>query len=203
MTDSFGRKIPVSDVTFRPAAKADCRVIAGLYSISSDGVAEYIWSRLAQPGEDLLDVGQRRYEQEDSVFSYRSCTLAERGGEVVGMLVAFPMHVEPSAAGDSTDPVLAPYRMLEDDNSYYVCGMAVLPEYRNCGIGTGFLQIAESHALQRGYGKLSLVVFEQNRGALRLYERTGYVEVARAAIVPHPLIRLTGDALLMVKSLVA
>jgi len=46
---------------------------------------------------------------------------------------------------------------------------------------------------------MSLVVFEQNRDALRLYQRHGYREVARESIVPHPLIRLTGDALLMVK----
>jgi len=42
------------------------------------------------------------------------------------------------------------------------------------------------------------VAFEENRGAVRLYRRLGYREIARAPIVPHPLIRSTGDALLMV-----
>jgi hypothetical protein len=31
----------------RPARKEDCAAIAALYSISSDGVADYIWTRLA------------------------------------------------------------------------------------------------------------------------------------------------------------
>ena len=49
--------------------------------------------------------------------------------------------------------------------------------------------------------KLSLVVFEENVGARKLYERLGYREVARATIVPHALIHYSGDALLMVKSI--
>jgi len=183
----------------RPAEKSNCAQIAALYRISSDGVADYIWTRLAEPGEDPLEVGRRRYAREDSVFSYRSCTVVEFGGEVVGMLVAFPMHVDPEAT--ETDPVLKPYAELEEDESYYICGMALFPEHRGRGIGSRLLGLAEEQAREQGFGKLSLIVFEQNEGALRLYRREGYLEVARAAVVPHPLIHFTGDALLMVKPL--
>jgi hypothetical protein len=62
----------------------ECRTVASLYSIASDGVANYIWTKLAQPGEDLLDVGQRRYEQEESAFSYRNCVVADLDGRVIG-----------------------------------------------------------------------------------------------------------------------
>jgi ribosomal protein S18 acetylase RimI-like enzyme len=60
---------------------------------------------------------------------------------------------------------------------------------------------AEKTAQVLGFAKLSLIVFEQNTGARRLYERYGYVEKRRHAVVPHPLIHYTGDALLMVKRL--
>ncbi|MEB3332481.1 MAG: GNAT family N-acetyltransferase [Synechococcaceae cyanobacterium] len=192
--------IPPTSTRFRPATKADCRTIAALYSISSDGVADYIWTRLAAPGEDILEVGRRRYEREDSAFSYRNCTLACRGEEVVGMLVAFPMQVDP-AAEPETDPVLAPYSRLEVDNSFYVCGVALLPPYRGQGIGTRLIRLAESQAAVRGSSRLSLIVFERNQGALRLYQRLGYREVDRTAIVAHPLIHFEGDALLMGKDL--
>ena len=187
------------DVILRPAEKSESRTIASLYSISSDGVADYIWTRLAQPGEDILDVGQRRYEREDSVFSYRNCTVVEIAGSIAGMLVAFPLQ----AGGDSveSDPVLVPYSRLEEDNSYYICGMAVFPEHRGRGIGHRLLDLAEKHARAQGFGKLSLIVFEQNEGAKRLYDRTGYRETAREPVVPHPLIHYTGDAILMVKLL--
>ncbi|NVK42943.1 MAG: GNAT family N-acetyltransferase [Oceanospirillaceae bacterium] len=184
---------------FRPARKSDCADIATLYAISSDGVANYVWTKLAADGEDILDVGRRRYENAQSLFSYRSCTLVELDGRVVGMLVAFPMHVDPAAT--ETDPVLAPYSKLEADNSYYICGMALFPEYRGRGIGTELLDLAERQARAQGLDKTSLIVFEQNEGAYRLYQRSGYREVDRAAVVPHPLIHYSGDAVLMVKTL--
>jgi ribosomal protein S18 acetylase RimI-like enzyme len=185
-------------VSLIPARKSDCRTIAALYRISSDGVVDYIWTKIAEPGEDILDIGQRRYEREEGVFSYRNCTVAVLDNEVIGMLVAFPMHVDEDAEKES-DPVLAPYSILEEDNSYYICGMAVFPGYRGLGLGTRFLELAENQARKRKLPRLSLIVFEQNAGAKRLYERHGYREVARRPVVSHPLIHYTGDALLMVK----
>lgn len=184
---------------FRPAVRKDCSEIAGLYQISSDGVSDYIWSRLAEPGEHLLEVGRRRYEREDTLFSYRSCTIVEIQGAIAGMLVAFPMQSDPSETED--DPVLAPYSRLEDDGSYYICGVALFPEFRNQGIGNRLMQLAEEQARELGLFRTSLIVFEQNVGACRLYHKLGYRETMRATIVPHPLIHYTGDAILMVKSL--
>ena len=188
----------MQDVIFRAARKTDCRMIAKLYSISSDGVADYIWTTLAGPGESILDVGQRRYEREGTPFSYENCTIVEVDGGIAGMLIAFPMHVDPNEPG-TDDPVLAPYAKLEEDNSYYICGIAILLPFRGRGIGSALLQRAEKDAVSRGYDKTSLIVFEENRGAKRLYDRFGYAEVARAAIVTHPLIHHSGDAILMVK----
>ena len=52
-------------------------------------------------------------------------------------------------------------------------------------------------ALDLGIETLSLIVSEQNVSALRWYERLGFREIDRRAVVPHPMIRYTGDALLM------
>ena len=79
--------------------------------------------------------------------------------------------------------------------------MAVLPQYRGQGIGHRLLELAEANAREHELGKLSLIVFDENAGAKRLYERTGFEECARAPIVPHPLIHHKGDALLMVRNL--
>lgn len=189
----------MDDIHFRPAVKNDCRTIAALYSISSDGVADYIWTRLAKPGEDILNVGQRRYEREDTAFSYQNCTMVAKDQQILGMLVAFPMYVDPEE--QESDPVLAPYSKLEEDNSYYICGMALFPEFRQQGIGSSLLSLAEQHATDKGFTKLSLIVFEQNQGAWQLYARNGYRERARARVYPHPLIHHSGDAILMVKEL--
>jgi hypothetical protein len=43
------------------------------------------------------------------------------------MLVAFPMAVDKNAEPED-DPVLASYSKLEEDNSYYICGVAIFPQ---------------------------------------------------------------------------
>jgi ribosomal protein S18 acetylase RimI-like enzyme len=197
MTQNF-----LDRVTFRTARKDDCRSIAQLYRISSDGVADYVWTTLARPGEDILDVGEKRYSGEDTNFSYKNCMIAESGGEVAGMLAVFPMpEPDKNVSHSASDPVLTPYSKLELYNSYYIAGMAVYPEYRGKGIGTKLLKIAEEKALGLGLPQLSLIVFEQNEGAKRLYERHGFYEIMREKVVPHELIHHTGDAILMVKDI--
>ena len=189
------------DITYRRAVKSDCHNIVRLYSIASDGVADYVWSTLATPGESIHDVGLRRYQQENTINSYRNCHIASINDEVVGMMVAYVMHINTDMDYNTLDPVLAPYARLEEDNSYYISGMAVFPHYRGSGIGKQFLKIAEEDAKVQGLDKLSLIVFEKNLGARMLYERTGYKETKREPVVPHPLIHFTGNALLLVKSL--
>lgn len=189
----------MSESALRPATKDDCRRIAALYRIASDGVADYIWQQLAEPGQNLLDVGQKRYEREDSVFSFRNATIVAQNDEVIGMLVAFPMVVDPDYVEE--DPVLRPYSVLEEPDSYYICAMAVAESHRGGGIGRYLLELAEEQARERGLAKLSLIVFEENSGAKRLYDRHGFVEKRRETVVPHPLIHHSGDALLMVREI--
>jgi RimJ/RimL family protein N-acetyltransferase len=45
--------------------------------------------------------------------------------------------------------------------------------------------------------EISLLCFAGNTGARRFYERAGFVVVDWRPVVPHPLIRHTGDVLLM------
>jgi ribosomal protein S18 acetylase RimI-like enzyme len=187
--------------TFRPATREDSHKIAELFRISSGGVAEYVWSTLAPeyPGLTSLEIGTRRYAHDEGAFSYNNCTVAELGGEVIGMLHAFPMEGQPEQeeAGEPMDPVLEPYARLDVPGSYYVSGMAVFPEYRGRSLGTRMLEIAREKARQSGCREVSLLVFEQNEGAVRLYERNGFEIIDRAPVVPHESIRYKGEVLLM------
>jgi len=193
------RHLGASGTTFRAAVGGDCRRIAELVRIASEGVTDYLWSTLAPeyPGMALIEVGAIRYSDEESVFSYKNCVVAEHDGEVIGLLLSFPVEVESGASsGEPVDPVLEPYSM-EVPGSFYICSLAVLPESRGLGIGRKMLDIARERARERGLDTLSLLVFEQNQGACRLYEREGFALVDRAQVVPHELIHYTGDVLLM------
>jgi ribosomal protein S18 acetylase RimI-like enzyme len=189
------------DVVLRAARPGDCRRIAELFEISSDGVTHYVWSRLLEeyPGLSLLEIGARRYQRENTAFSYQNCVVAERACEVIGMLHAFVIEPAdgPPAAADAIDPVLRPYAELEVPGSLYVSALALLPGERGQGIGTGLLRIACERALKLGCPELSLICFAGNAGARRLYERHGFTVVDRRDIVPHPMIHATGEALLM------
>ncbi len=190
--------VSASGVTFRAATRDDSRKIAELFRISSDGVTDYVWSVLAPeyPGLTPIEIGATRYAREDSLFSYKNCVIAERGVEVVGMLLTFPVTEEQGGSDEPGDPVLEPYGM-EVPGSLYVCSLAVFPGFRGRGLGTRMLALAREQASERGLDSLSLLVFEQNEGAVRLYERNGFRVLDRAAVVPHPLIHHTGDVLLM------
>ncbi len=189
-----------SGASFRAATKADSREIAELFRISSDGVADYVWSTLASeyPGLTPIEIGARRYAGEEGRFSYKNCIMAERGGEVIGVLCTFPIEKnEEKSSDEPADPILEPYERLEIPGSLYICSLAVFAEFRGTGLGTRMLSIAREQARERGLGVLSLLVFEQNAGAVRLYERDGFRVVDRAPVVPHDLIHHTGDVLLM------
>lgn len=194
-TEAWRRGPPA---TLRSARKDDCRRIAELFRIASEGVADYVWTRLAadHPGLSLLEIGRLRYEREDTAFSHQNCIVAEGDGEVIGLMHGFVMEASDHPVED-VDPVLRPFRELEAPGSFYISSLAVLPGHRDEGIGSSLLAAARGRAQEIGAGELSLICFAANTGARRLYERHGMRVIDRRPIVPHPLIHVTGDALLM------
>ena len=183
----------------RRARIEDAAEIARLFLISSDGLAGYIWSRIARPGETPAEVGAARYARRGTAFSFENCLLAVAEGEVLGMAHAFPM---PPRAADETedDPVLAPYAKLEDAGSLYLSGLAVKAQYRGLGMGGRLMDRIESTAVAKECLRVSLICFERNEGAMRFYRRRGYREIARHPLVPHPaLCYADGDAVLLVR----
>jgi len=191
----------------RAATMEDALDIARLIAISSDGVAKIEWQQQAdQQGCTAIDIGEQSYRSSEGNYSWKNCTIVEMDGQVAGMLLTFACsdsemrdpNNRPTATADN---VFAPYMYLEEPDSWYICGVALYPEYRGRGIGTQLMDRARQQAMQNGFNKLSLVAFEQNAGSVRLYQRLGFRIVDHAPIVPHPLIHYRGDALLMVAEL--
>jgi ribosomal protein S18 acetylase RimI-like enzyme len=57
---------------------------------------------------------------------------------------------------------------------------------------------AHRQARENGYKPASLIAFERNVDAVRLYERLGYRIIDRRPVYPHPFLHYKdGDALLM------
>jgi ribosomal protein S18 acetylase RimI-like enzyme len=77
--------------------------------------------------------------------------------------------------------------------------VAALPEHRGKGFGSLLLADAERRAHEVGAGSHSLIVAAENAGAVRLYERVGYRELARRPVVAFPGFEYGGDWVLMAK----
>lgn len=60
----------------------------------------------------------------------------------------------------------------------YIYSFRVQPSYRENGLGTQMLQIAENDLVERGFHWVTLNVARDNPDARRLYERQGYRVVA-------------------------
>ena len=97
--------------------------------------------------------------------------LAQRGffaavaddGSFVAMAVGAPVDDRPGAAG--------------------LFGMWVAPEARRAGIGTALVGSVEDWARTAGYERVGLGVTMTNTSAIRLYERSGFVDLGER----HPL----------------
>lgn len=197
----------------RAATVNDCPKIAQLFSIASDGVANYVWSTIQAdyPGLSLIEIGTKRYAKEQTDFSYQNCVVVECNGEVIGMMVSFPLKASVaeserncevanhSESSLSEPDVLAPYNRLKlkAPKTWYIGGIALDPAFRGQGIGTQLLDIARIQAQEQGFQKLSLLAFEQNKRAVKLYERNGFKVIERTSVVPDELIHYTGNVLLM------
>ena len=119
----------------------------------------------------------------------------------MGMAHGFAMVADPDAEPE-TDPVLRPYSELEDYGSLYLSGIAVDEQYRSAGIGAAMMDAVNERARNLSLPRLSLICFERNEGAMRLYLRLGFRILDRRAVVPHPTLHYQdGDAILLARDI--
>lgn len=192
----------VNAVTLRPASVADARTVAELIAIAGEGIPVWLWGRSAKDGQDPLDVGTERAARPDAHFSFRNAVLAQRGGQVAGMMLGYrldaPTAADVAGLGDLPD-LLRPLVELEHQapGSFYINALAVFEGHRDSGVGTRLLEAASGRAAAIGCTQLSVQVFSQNNGAVRLYARNGFRTVDSRPIVAHPSYRYDERVLLM------
>lgn len=192
----------VAGTTIRPAVREDCRAIAALFAMGSEGLAEYLWSAIAEPGENPIEAGARRCLRTGVTFSFENCLIADRAGTAIGLLHLVAMDEAPSGPAEPIEPALRPFFALRDVGSLYISALIVDPRYRGCGLGTRLLDRAEQQARVLRLPRLSLVVLQHNERAMRFYRRAGFREVDRRELAPHPAVpHWTGDAVLLAKAI--
>ena len=170
----------------RAATPDDAPALAELINLAGDGLPLYLWGRMAEPGETAWQVGCRRARRDEGGFSWRNATVVEREGAVVACLIGYPLPEDPGPTDPAQlPPMFVPMEELERlaPGTWYVNVLAVYPPWRDRGLGTGLLALADRLADGTGCRGTSIIVADANAGARRLYERCGYREIARRAMI--------------------
>ncbi len=191
--------------SIRPAKRDDARVLAEFIDMASEGLSSHLWAQMAEPGETVWHVGERRARREEGGFSYRNARIAEVGGAPAGGLVGYPLPDEPVEIGPDLPPMFVPFQELENlaCGSWYLNALAVHPRYRGHGLGRRLLDAAEKVARDQGCERLSLILFDRNNRARRLYERSGHREIARRPIIKQDWSCDSSESVLLMKGLAA
>lgn len=186
------------------AARGDSRFIAQMVAVASDGIATIEWQQQADTaGMSALDIGAQNYASDTGDYSYRNCWVARDPNDApVGMILSFALTAE-NASVDAHPPpyrddeVFAPYMYLEAVDSWYICGVAVIPGYRGQHIGRALLERAMQDGAEAGFRNTSLIAVASKTRLVAYYESLGFRITRRAPIVEHPQIDARGDVLLM------
>ena len=166
---------------FRAARPDDAQALAELVDFASEGLALYLWSKLAGPGGDAWAIGRERALRESGSFSYRNAVVMEKGSRVAAGLIGYPLPNEPEPVPDTTPAMFVPLQQLENlaPGTWYVNVLAAYPEHRGQGCGSALLELGKQIAADTSCRGLSIIVSDTNTGARRLYERSGYREAGR------------------------
>ena len=169
---------------------------------AADGLVEWCYEG-AVADADPIELFARVFELNREPYTYGNCVVAEEASRVIGKLHSYAW--DDAAAVMPPDPHIPDERMAVIDamapptqSSWHIEAMAVLPECQGRGLGRRFIEIAKSQARAKNFDLLSLHVFENNRGAIRLYENCGFRAVDRAPIPDSLPMADRGGSLLMV-----
>ena len=193
-----------STPALRPATPEDADALAELINFAGEGLAVYLWERLAEPGETAWDVGRRRARREEGSFSYRNAVVLEQDGEVVAALIGYPLPDAPEPIDHGEMPAMfVPLQELENlaPGTWYVNVLATYPAQRGRGHGAALLARAEALAAASGKRGLSIIVADANTGARRLYERSGYREAGHRPMVKEDWQNPSETWVLLVKTI--
>ena len=176
------------ELNIRKATINDAPLIARVVAmaIGEEGIRHYC-------GDDFQSVLEEIARLENSQYSYRNTIIAEVDGKPAGAAVAYDgaclyqfRDVTLKHIFDRTGKI----HNIEDEtdaSEVYLDSIAVMSEYRGCGIGKKLLRALKEIAFKE-YGKpLGLLVDFENPDAERLYKSVGFERVNVKDFLGHKM----------------
>jgi len=192
----------INNLSIRQGGIDDALALAELINIAGEGLPAYLWEKMAEPDESIWDVGCRRAKRPEGGFSYRNAVCAQLEDQTAACLIGYPLASTPEEFDKETiPPLFVPLLELEAEASdtWYINVLATYPLFRSQGIGKKLLDHAQHKALEAGKKGLSLIVADNNAGAIALYQRCGFKQCAERAMVKEGWKHPGENWLLMIK----
>ena len=191
-------------IATRPARKSDASEIALLVNIAVHGGMARGWAHDddAEGTYDPIEVGRLEMMRDDTEFGWRSATMAEVHGEIVGMMLGYRKPDAFEAVSPKVTGFMRPIEELEAEanGSWFISMLGVHVKWRSKGVGSALLDVAEIKRDETKAVAVALIVEDENEGARRLYERHGYAVRSTRPMRNYPGGEPGGrDWLLMVK----
>ena len=198
-------RLGVETMTVRQATIGDTRHLAQFAIMAHGGCNEALYDGLV-PDQSIESVLEPSYSQSGTTAFYENHWIDEQDGGVAGGMHAFSFDNWENDPPDTRIPeerygILQPFINLPAHGTYHVNALSTYPEFCRRGIASSLLSLACEQAKEKAFTEISLYVFEENVGALVLYEKFGFKVVGREPVVEHPLILYTGELFLMAATL--
>jgi len=175
-------------INFRMGEERDAASIARFYNMANNGLSEAWWGRLVRKGETWLEAFERDIKLQNSIAYFGRCVLAEAGGTVIGLLIAFPQEDIPPADMLASLPsseisILELRRLVA--GSLFIAVVAIDEGYRGRGIARNFVDMALNVATASNLKEASIIIHESNKEWLESFMRRGFIERARKKVGDH------------------
>lgn len=195
--------VPPIEPTFRRATPGDAGTLAEFIEFASEGLALYLWRKIAGSGQDPWSIGRERVLSGAVGLSFRNAVVAEVSGQPAAGLISYSLSDKADATPDEPPAMLVPLQELTNrvPGTWYVHMLAASPEYRGKGLGSALLGVADDLAASARKSGLSLIVSDTNTSARKLYEHCGYHELARCKMVKEQWQHPGTDWVLLKKNL--
>lgn len=193
------RRVAAPKVTIRSAAEGDIPMFLGLINTAGGGFPLRTWQETASPGQGPWDRGRQMMLDAHEDIHLGNCWIAETPVGGLGAMVLYTAPWKGSAKAAKFPDYLIPEEELEAEanGTAYIAYLCTVDSSRGQGIGSALLRFAETRRTKAG---LSLVVASANYGARALYQRHGFTEAARRAMVNIDGLSAGQDWILMVKA---
>ena len=194
-------------IQLRKASRQDATFLVPLVAESSGGVWPAIWKALARQGESVEQSAARYISNSANDLSVDNAMVAQsKDQQPLGVLISYRETPMPESQQELSEQLALPqdlnealnvYRQLSDPDSLFISELCILPQARGKGLGTRFLEYTADCARKKYLARVSLRVFSQNTGAVRLYQRFGFELVDQLPVTRHPDITFSDSVLLM------